>query len=127
VADQIGSPTSALDIADGIIAVGRNLLARPQEQALRGTFHMTGSGFASWAEFAREIFEQSAHLGGSSARVRPIVTAEYPTRARRPANSRLDCTKLTQTHGVTLPVWRSSLEPCIKRLVDEVHAQEIHR
>jgi dTDP-4-dehydrorhamnose reductase len=127
VSDQVGAPTSALDIADGIIAVGRNLLDRPHEKALRGTFHMTGSGCATWAEFAVEIFKQSAHFGGPGARVRLISTAEYPTPARRPPNSRLDCTKLARAHGVTLPDWRSSLQPCIKRLVDEARAQETHR
>jgi dTDP-4-dehydrorhamnose reductase len=90
VADQYGSPTSALDIADGIIAVGRNLLARPNKTDIRGIFHMTGSGFTTWAEFASEIFRQSACFGGPAARVRPIKTADYPTPAERPGNSRLE-------------------------------------
>jgi dTDP-4-dehydrorhamnose reductase len=126
VADQWGSPTSAFDIAAGIIAIGRNLLAKPQNQRLRGIFHMTGSGFANWAEFASEIFELSARFSGPAARVRPVSTADYPTLARRPSNSRLDGTKLADAHGVTLPSWRSSLESCIKRLVDEAHAREPH-
>lgn len=127
VADQIGSPTSALDIADGVLAVGRHLLARRHDARLRGTFHMTGSGSASWAEFASEIFHHSARLGGPAARVRPITTADYPTPAKRPANSRLDCSKLASIHGVTLPEWRTSLEPCVKRLVNEMNAQETHK
>ena len=127
VADQHGSPTSALDIADGIIAVARNLLTRPRDRGLRGIFHMTGAGSATWAEFATEIFALSARFGGPQARVRPIGTADYPTPAKRPGNSRLDCTKLAQAHGVTLPPWRASLEPCVKRLVDEVRAQEAQR
>jgi dTDP-4-dehydrorhamnose reductase len=122
VADQVGSPTSALDIADGVLAVGRNLVERPQDSALRGVFHMAGGGFASWADFAREIFAVSARLGGPGARVRPIGTADYPTPARRPANSRLDCGKLASVHGVALPPWHASLEPCIRRLVGEGHA-----
>ncbi len=123
VADQHGSPTSALDIADGIVAVCRNLLERPQDKNLRGVFHMAGSGFASWAEFATEIFTLSAHLGGPSAKVRPIATSDYPTPAKRPANSRLDCTKLREVHGVVLPPWRSSLEPCVKRLIEETRKE----
>jgi dTDP-4-dehydrorhamnose reductase len=119
VADQVGSPTSALDIADGVLAVGRNLVERPQDSALRGVFHMAGGGFASWADFAREIFAVSARLGGPGARVRPIGTADYPTPARRPANSRLDCGKLAGIHGVVLPPWQASLEACIRRLVGE--------
>jgi dTDP-4-dehydrorhamnose reductase len=123
VADQFGSPTSALDIADGIIAVARNLVERPENKNLRGVFHMAGSGFASWAEFATEIFTLSAHLGGPSAKVRPIKTSDYPTPAKRPANSRLDCAKLKEVHGVMLPPWRSSLEPCVKRLIEETRKE----
>lgn len=126
VADQHGSPTSALDIADGIIAVGRNLLARPDETDLRGIFHMTGSGFTTWAEFAREIFRHSVRFGGPASRVLPITTSDYPTPAKRPANSRLDCSKLSRVHGVALPAWQTSLEPCIQRLIEEARALETH-
>ncbi len=125
VADQIGSPTSALDIADGILAVGRNLLERPEDKALRGLFHMAGPGYASWAEFAAAIFELSARFGGPSARVRPIATADYPTPAKRPANSRLDCGKLADVHGITLPPWRTSLEECVRRLVGEASKEPV--
>lgn len=123
VADQHGSPTSALDIADGIVAVCRNLLDKPQDRSLRGLFHMAGAGFASWAEFASEILALSARFGGPSARVRAIATADYPTPAKRPANSRLDCTKLANVHGVSLPPWRMSLELCVQRLVEEARAR----
>lgn len=123
VADQIGSPTSALAIADGIFSVGRNLLDKPQDQGLRGLFHMVGTGYASWAEFASEIFSISMRLGGPSAQVKPIATSDYPTPAKRPANSRLDCTKLEKVHGVVLPPWRESLEACVKRLIDETRAE----
>jgi dTDP-4-dehydrorhamnose reductase len=126
VADQHGSPTSAFDIADGIISVGSNLLARPDETDLRGIFHMTGSGFATWADFATEIFQQSARFGGPAARVRPITTADYPTPAKRPTNSRIDGSKLARIHGVTLPVWQTSLELCVRRLIEEARAQETH-
>jgi dTDP-4-dehydrorhamnose reductase len=127
VADQHGSPTSALDIADGIISVGSNLLARPDETDLRGIFHMTGSGFATWADFATEIFQQSARFGGPAARVRPIATSDFPTPAKRPTNSRLDCSKLARIHGFTLPAWHRSLEPCVQRLIEEARAQETHQ
>ncbi|MBM6579606.1 dTDP-4-dehydrorhamnose reductase [Microvirga sp. BT689] len=125
VADQFGSPTSALDIADGIIAVSRNLLEKPEDRNLRGLFHMAGTGFASWAEFATEIFALSARFGGPSARVRLIASADYPTPAKRPANSRLDCTKLKERHDVVLPPWRTSLEPCVKRLIEETRKEVI--
>jgi dTDP-4-dehydrorhamnose reductase len=86
---------------------------------------MAGTDFASWAEFAAEIFALSARFGGPSARVRPIASADYPTPAKRPANSRLDCTKLKETHGVVLPPWRTSLEPCVKRLIEETRKEFI--
>jgi len=127
VADQYGSPTSAFDIADGILAVGRNLMTRRDDAQLCGIFHMTGSGFASWAEFASEIFQQSARLEGPAARVRPIMTADYPTPARRPANSRLDCSRLAHLHGVVLPDWRASLEVCVKRLIADAKTKETHQ
>jgi dTDP-4-dehydrorhamnose reductase len=125
VADQVGSPTSAFDIADGIFTVARNLLEKPQDRSLRGLFHMAGTGHASWAEFAAEIFALSARLGGPSARVRPIASADYPTPAKRPANSRLDCAKLAQVHGVTLPLWQASLEECVRRLIDEARGATV--
>jgi len=119
VADQRGSPTSALDLADGVIGVCRNLLERPHEAALRGIFHMAGQGFATWADLASEVFVQSAGQGGPSARVNPIGAADYPTPAQRPANSMLDCAKLAAVHGVTLAEWRSSTATCVNRLVHE--------
>ena len=117
VADQFGNPTSALDIADGLLQIAANLLARPAEPALTGLFHMTGSGEASWAGFAEAVFAASAAHGGPVARVNPIATAQYPTPARRPANSRLDCTRLATVHGVRLPDWRGSAEQIVARLL----------
>jgi dTDP-4-dehydrorhamnose reductase len=127
VADQQGSPTSALDIADAVLTVCRNLVARPREERLRGVFHMAGAGSTDWAAFASAIFEHSGSLGGPSARVRPITTAEYPTPARRPANSRLDCARLAAAHGVTLPPWRPSAEQCVKRLLETAPSHEARR
>ncbi|KPF56785.1 dTDP-4-dehydrorhamnose reductase [Novosphingobium sp. AAP1] len=115
VADQIGNPTSALDIADGILAVARNLMVSA-DPALRGIFHMTARGEASWADFATAIFAASAQLGGVRADVRRIPTSDYPTPARRPANSRLDSRNIAQVHGVVLPHWRDALEPVVTRL-----------
>ena len=116
VADQIGNPTSALDIADGVLAVAANLIGRA-DPALRGVFHMAGAGEASWADLAEAVFAASAARGGSAAQVRRIAASDYPTPARRPANSRLDCTRLAGIHGVRLPQWRGSLETVIDRLV----------
>jgi dTDP-4-dehydrorhamnose reductase len=116
VADQRGNPTSALDLADGILAVAANL-AQDADPSLRGVFHVSASGEASWAEFAEAIFAASGELGGPTARVKRILAADYPTPARRPANSRLDSSKLTRAHGVRLPEWRQSVKQVVSRLV----------
>jgi dTDP-4-dehydrorhamnose reductase len=122
VADQIGSPTSALDIADAVLAVARNLVSRPEDQSLRGVFHMAASGEANWAEFAEAVFAEATAGGRKPVRVRHITTAEYPTAARRPANSRLDGARLAAVHGVVLPDWRGSLKACVARLLMEQQA-----
>ncbi|QEL23956.1 dTDP-4-dehydrorhamnose reductase [Bosea sp. F3-2] len=119
VADQQGCPTSALDIADAVFAVARNLVARPQDDTLRGVFHMSASGKAVWADVAEAIFAERERLGGRPVAVKRIATADYPTPARRPANSRLDCSKLAARHGVALPAWRASLPACVERLLED--------
>ena len=116
VADQRGNPTSALDIADALIKIARRLTA-DASQDLRGVFHMTGAGEATWADFAEAIFAAAERHGRKPVRVRRIATADYPTPARRPANSRLDCGKLARAYGVALPDWRASLEDCVARLL----------
>ena len=117
VADQRGGPSYAPDIAAAIVQVAANLLARPDATQLRGVFHLAPEGDTHWAEFAETIFAEAKRRGGPSARVRPIPSSDYPTPARRPANSRLDATKLAAAHGVRLPHWRTSLAACMDRLV----------
>jgi dTDP-4-dehydrorhamnose reductase len=117
VADQCGSPTNALSLADMALAVARNLHASPDDRALRGVFHAVDAGEASWAEFATAIFECSGAVGGPSAKVRPIPTSDYPTPAKRPANSRLATDKIRRVHGFVAPHWRASLSSCVLRLV----------
>lgn len=117
VNDQRGNPTSALDIADGILRVATNLHTS-DDPAQRGIFHMTASGEASWADFAQEVFRLSAEAGGPSAVVRQIGSADYPTAAKRPANSCLNSRKLEKVHGVRLPDWQSSLKGIVSRLLN---------
>ncbi len=119
VADQQGAPSYAPDIAAAVVQIVRNLIAEPARRDLRGVFHMSGGGETTWAGFAEEIFRQSAARGGPSAAVRPITTADYPTPAARPANSRLDCTKLKAAHAVALPGWREALARCMDRLKEQ--------
>ncbi|SCW76794.1 dTDP-4-dehydrorhamnose reductase [Rhizobium mongolense subsp. loessense] len=108
VADQTGCPTSALDIADAILAIASRLVTDPAP-SLRGTFHLTGSGEASWADFAEEIFTELQKFGGKSIRVERIATADYPTPAKRPANSRLNGDKLASVYAIRLPDWKQSM------------------
>jgi len=116
VADQIGSPTSALDIADAVFEVAYQLAAEPGPEKY-GVFHMTGAGEATWAEFAEAIFAEAHELGRAPVKVAPIATADYPTPARRPANSRLDGARLARDYGIRLPPWRQSLKEVVARLV----------
>ena len=117
VADQRGTPTSALDFADGVIAVARRLTTSKDRGGLTGIFNLTGGGEASWAEFAEAIFAEAETHGRKPVAVRRISTAEYPTPAHRPANSRLDGSRIREVYGVALPSWRQSLKPCVARLL----------
>lgn len=117
VADQIGTPTYAQALAEAVIQIAIRLAAEPANAGLRGVFHVAGSGETSWAGLAEAVFSASASLGGPSARVKPITTADYPTPARRPANSRLDCGLLEARYGLRLPPWQVSVEDCVARLL----------
>ena len=109
VADQLGTPTSALDIAEAVLRVARNF--QP------GIFHFSDSGGpASWADFAAEIFLLSAERGGPTAKVNKITTADYPTSAKRPAWSVLDCGKFKDSFQWTPPDWRDSARVVMDRL-----------
>jgi len=119
VADQRGCPTYAPDLADAIIAIAERIVATGWRDAYRGVFHVAGTGETTWHGLASTIFALSAELGGPIAEVRPITTEEYPTPARRPANSRLDCDKLQRVFGVSLPAWQDSLRLCVERLLAE--------
>jgi dTDP-4-dehydrorhamnose reductase len=105
-----------LDIADGILRVAFNLRGDSSSE-MRGIFHMTGQGSATWADLAEAVFTESAEVGGPTARVRRIGTADYPTPARRPVNSRLNSSELERVHGVRLPEWRTSTKEVVRRLV----------
>ena len=103
VADQVGGPTCAADIADACIAMARQLIADP---AKTGTYHFSGGPDVSWADFAREIFAQS----GTTCAVEDIPTSAYPTPATRPLNSRMDNSLTGTTFGIARPDWRAGLK-----------------
>jgi dTDP-4-dehydrorhamnose reductase len=120
VADQYGCPSYASDIAVAVMGVAYNYLKNPSDPRLRGIFHLAGSGETSWAGFAAAIFEFLAAKGLRRPLLTPITSAEYPTPARRPPNSRLNCNKLADVHGIVLPFWRDSLAICLERMTSEL-------
>jgi len=117
VADQQGAPTYAPDIADGLLQIVARIASGSSTPW--GVYHMASGGSCVWAEFAEYVFARSAAVGGPSAKVNRITTDEYPTPARRPANSRLDCGKLRSDYGVALPDWRSGVDRCVARLLEQ--------
>lgn len=111
VADQVGSPTSAADLAD---ALWRLVL-----DGAGGMHHFTNSGVASWYDFAVAIRDEAEALGllsGTAARVVPIASADYPTPARRPAFSVLETSKTTAALGGPAPHWRHALIKVLEQI-----------
>lgn len=116
VSDQWGNPTSAHDIADGILRAAATVRDSSSADHF-GIYHLAGGGATNWAGFARRIFELSAGEGGPAARVRDIATSDYPTRAARPGNSRLSCEKFARHFGRTAPQWPESVAAVVRRLI----------
>ncbi|MBI1170240.1 dTDP-4-dehydrorhamnose reductase [bacterium] len=108
VADQIGGPTPAADIADALLTAARAMRAG----AKGGTHHFAGAPDTSWAGFAREIMARA----GLSCQINDIPTEAYPTPARRPLNSRLDCAALQAAFGIARPDWRHGLDLILQEL-----------
>jgi len=116
VADQYGNPTYAPDLASAILAIARQLVRDDGADKPWGLYHAAGEGATSWHGFAEFIVRTAAKYGRRSVPVRAITTSEYPTPARRPANSRLDCSKLATVFGLRLPHWADGAERCIAQL-----------
>jgi dTDP-4-dehydrorhamnose reductase len=113
VADQVGRPTWARDGARAALLAADGLRRDP---ALAGLYHLSGADDASWADLAEATFTESARRGGPTARVRPITTDQYPTPAKRPANSRLDTGKIQAALSWTPRPWRESLAACMNEM-----------
>ncbi|MCK9504242.1 MAG: dTDP-4-dehydrorhamnose reductase [Porticoccaceae bacterium] len=108
ISDQYGVPTSAELIADITAHALRTALVNPQ---LAGLYHLAASGETNWHDYAKLVIDHARHCG-ADLRVRnvvPITTAEYPTQAPRPANSRLDTSKLRESFRLNLPIWQSGV------------------
>ncbi len=126
VADQHGSPTSSRDLGRAIVTIATRLAHDRERGAATpwGTYHCVNDGEASWHDFAVEIAALAGPWLGRTPRVVPISTSEYPTPAKRPANSRLDCAKLEGAFGIRLRPWREALAEVIEDLRrEQAHTQ----
>ena len=115
VADQTGSPTSAADIAAAIGAIVQQIAAGNTNW---GTYHFAGGGRVTWHGFAEAIFDLAAPWRGTPPLVEAITTADYPTAARRPANSVLDCSRIGAAFGIVPRPWRAALAEVIGELCE---------
>lgn len=106
VADQVGTPTYAVDLAEAILSIVQDADNK------YGLYHYSNEGVASWYDFAHAIFD----LSDKNINLIPIKTIDFPTRAQRPAYSVLDKTKIKQQFQLSIPHWRDSLKTCLKRL-----------
>jgi dTDP-4-dehydrorhamnose reductase len=109
IADQVGTPTYAIDLAECILAI----IAADNKQY--GIYHYSNEGVTSWYDFAQSIFD----ISNTQVKVYPIRTAEYPTPAIRPTYSVMDKAKVKSIFNIEIPYWRHSLETCIKRLSEQ--------
>lgn len=116
VADQQGCPTAARDLAGGILGIVSRLRDGWRGE-YAGVFHAAGTGSTTWHGLAEAVFHDAAPYGHPVPQVDAIATADWPTPARRPADSRLDCTKLDQVFGVRLPDWRDGVSRTVAELL----------
>ena len=116
VDDQHGRPTSALDLAGALVAIVDRWHCG-DDVGLGATYHLAGSGGASWFDLAAATMEECRRLGAPAAEVRPIGSSEWPTRASRPHNSILDCSRCERDFGFQLRPWREWLPAIVQRIL----------
>jgi dTDP-4-dehydrorhamnose reductase len=121
VDDQHGCPTAAADIADALQTITLRLIE--DQHAPTGRFHFVNAGEATWCELARFIFAEAARHGGPSPAIEGIATADYPTRARRPANSRLDTAAITAAFGIVPRPWQEAVAAVVAALAPQYRKQ----
>jgi dTDP-4-dehydrorhamnose reductase len=113
VADQQGSPTSARELAEAILNIAPVLL---RGEDIWGTYHYTAAGVTTWYGFASRIVAVQAPITGRNPRLVPIQTAEYPTAAKRPANSQLDCRLFARVFGLSPRLWTEAVDATTRTL-----------
>lgn len=116
VADQRGCPTSADDLAEIVLGIARAASGGWRDE-YAGVFHSCGNGETTWHGFAEAIFAEASRHGTAVPTLEPITTAEFPTPAKRPADSRLDCGKLERVFGLRQPAWQGSLARVIDKIL----------
>jgi len=119
VSDQTGNPTYAPDIADAILHILEGISEEGWDDAYAGVYHLTGTGKTNWHSFASEIFKEGSQYQHPVPKVNAIATADYPTPAKRPKNSCLNCKKIQDTFSIKMPNWQTSTAKCVKRLFEE--------
>lgn len=115
VSDQHGSPTAAADLADALATIAVRMAE--DANAPTGTWHFANGGATTWHGFATDIFRQAAAHGGPSPSVEAIATADFPTPARRPANSLLSTDTLSRDWGITPQPWQQALGPILEEII----------
>jgi len=115
VEDQRGSPTSALDLADGLLQMAETWNDAP-DRGVGATYHVAGTGETSWFGLAECVMSECRKRSLPAAKVLPIATSDWPTRAARPPNSVLDSHKFEQEFDFTMPEWRQSVAVVVDRL-----------
>jgi dTDP-4-dehydrorhamnose reductase len=129
VSDQVGSPTYAPDLAKyALDSLMQAMIKKVETGAFpSGIYHLTNSGYTSWADFAVAIFASMRAQGGAQAaalkvdRVVPIASSDFPTPAKRPLNSRLSLQKFSNTFGITPRPWAEALKECLQKLGTQNH------
>jgi dTDP-4-dehydrorhamnose reductase len=122
VGDQHGCPTSAGDLAEALLLIARRCLGDPSPECW-GVFHFCGAGATTWYGFAREIFDLAARRGFDAPRLVSVSTSEYPTPAKRPANSVLDCARIGEVYGIVPRPWGEALAETIEVLTDSTQLE----
>ncbi|MCY7397902.1 MAG: NAD(P)-dependent oxidoreductase, partial [Sphingomonas bacterium] len=114
VGDQRGCPTGAGDIAAALATVALRMI--DDRAAPTGIYHFVNSGEASWAELAETVMHEAQRHGLPSARIKPITTADFPTRAARPADSRLDNGRIGRDYGIFPRSWQAMIGSTVAEL-----------
>ena len=109
VNDQIGGPTFAKDVASTCLFIALALKKEPKKS---GIYHFCGKPFISWYDFAKSIFKQASY----EVEIKPLLSKDYPTKAKRPLNSRMDCNKIKKVFGISQPEWEIGLKETLKDL-----------